>query len=46
MIYEELARRRGQEDLAEREDILSLLLQARDEDGAGDDRRRSCATSW
>jgi cytochrome P450 len=33
VIYEELARRREQEDLAERTDILSLLLQARDEDG-------------
>ena len=33
VIYDELSRRRGQEDLAEREDILSLLLQARDEDG-------------
>jgi cytochrome P450 len=33
LIYEELARRRGQPDLAERRDILSLLMQARDEDG-------------
>ena len=33
VIYEELGRRRGQEDLAERTDILSLLMQARDEDG-------------
>ncbi|HEV7585660.1 MAG TPA: cytochrome P450 [Solirubrobacteraceae bacterium] len=33
VIYEELARRRAQEDLAERRDILSLLMQARDEDG-------------
>jgi cytochrome P450 len=33
-IYAELARRRVQEDLAERTDILSLLMQARDEDGA------------
>jgi cytochrome P450 family 135 len=33
VIYEELARRREQEDLAERTDILSLLMQARDEDG-------------
>jgi cytochrome P450 len=32
-IYAELARRRVQEDLAERTDILSLLMQARDEDG-------------
>jgi cytochrome P450 family 135 len=33
VIYEELARRRTQDDLAERTDILSLLMQARDEDG-------------
>jgi cytochrome P450 len=33
VIYEELARRRGLQDLAERRDILSLLMQARDEDG-------------
>jgi cytochrome P450 len=33
LIYGELRRRRSQEDLAERKDILSLLLQARDEDG-------------
>jgi cytochrome P450 len=33
VIYEELAKRRAQADLAERTDILSLLLQARDEDG-------------
>jgi cytochrome P450 family 135 len=33
VIYEELARRRAQVDLAERRDILSLLMQARDEDG-------------
>jgi cytochrome P450 family 135 len=35
VIYAELARRREQEDLAERGDILSLLLLARDEDGQG-----------
>jgi cytochrome P450 len=34
LIYAEIARRREQADLADREDILSLLLQARDEDGA------------
>jgi cytochrome P450 len=34
VIYEELARRREQADLAERSDILSLLMQARDEDGS------------
>jgi cytochrome P450 len=33
VIYEELARRRAQADLAERTDILSLLMQARDEEG-------------
>jgi len=33
VIYAEIARRRAQEDLAERADILSLLLLARDEDG-------------
>jgi cytochrome P450 family 135 len=32
-IYDELARRREQRDLASRSDILSLLLQARDENG-------------
>src|SRR5438132_1565231 len=33
VIYEELARRRSRADLAQRNDILSLLMQARDEDG-------------
>jgi len=33
VIYEELQRRREQTDLAERTDILSLLMQARDENG-------------
>jgi cytochrome P450 len=33
MLYDEIARRRADPDLAEREDILSLLLQARYEDG-------------
>jgi cytochrome P450 family 135 len=33
VIYAEIARRRAQEDLADRADILSLLLLARDEDG-------------
>jgi cytochrome P450 len=32
LIYDEIARRRSSTDLAERSDILSLLLQARDED--------------
>jgi cytochrome P450 len=34
-LYEEIRARRSAPDLAEREDILSLLLQARDEDGNG-----------
>ena len=33
VLYEELARRRAQPDLAQRTDILSLLMQARDEEG-------------
>jgi cytochrome P450 len=33
LIYEEIARRREEVDLSERADIMSLLLQARDEDG-------------
>ena len=33
VTYAEIARRRAQEDLAERADILSLLMLARDEDG-------------
>jgi cytochrome P450 len=32
-LYEEIAARRGSDDLADRDDILSLLLQARHEDG-------------
>jgi cytochrome P450 len=32
-LYEEIALRRGQPDLAERDDVLSLLLRATDEDG-------------
>ena len=34
MVYEEIARRRAVSDLDQREDILSMLLLARDEDGA------------
>jgi cytochrome P450 len=34
-LHTEIARRREAADLGEREDILSLLLQARDEDGNG-----------
>ena len=33
LIYEEIARRRSVSDLEERTDVLSLLLQARDDDG-------------
>jgi cytochrome P450 len=33
VLYDEIARRRARTDLAERDDILSLLLQARDEQG-------------
>ncbi len=33
VIYAEIARRRAERDLGERTDILSLLLQARDEEG-------------
>ena len=33
LIYEEIERRRGEPDLAERTDVLSLLLSARDDDG-------------
>jgi cytochrome P450 len=33
LIYEEIARRRREADVEERTDVLSLLLQARDEDG-------------
>jgi cytochrome P450 family 135 len=33
LLYEEIARRRGEPDLEERTDVLSLLLQARDEEG-------------
>jgi cytochrome P450 family 135 len=33
LIHEEIRRRRGADDLAERDDVLSLLLQARHEDG-------------
>jgi cytochrome P450 len=33
LIYEEIGRRRGEGDLEDRTDVLSLLLRARDEDG-------------
>jgi len=33
LIYEEIARRRGAEDIEEREDVFSMLLLARDEAG-------------
>jgi cytochrome P450 len=35
LVLGEIARRRAEEDLAERPDVLSLLLRARDEDGRG-----------
>jgi cytochrome P450 family 135 len=35
LIYAEIRRRRGEPDLDERGDVLSLLLRARDEDGGG-----------
>lgn len=33
LLYEEIARRRSEPDLEERSDVLSLLMQARDEEG-------------
>jgi cytochrome P450 len=33
LLYEEIARRRDEPDLEERDDVLSLLMRARDEDG-------------
>jgi cytochrome P450 len=33
VLYDEIARRRKAEDIAERDDVLSILLQARDEHG-------------
>ena len=33
LLYEEIERRRGEDDLEERTDVLSLLLRARDEEG-------------
>ena len=35
LLYEEIRRRRSEEDLEERTDVLSLLLRARDENGEG-----------
>src|SRR3954470_484192 len=35
LLYEEIALRRREPDLSDRTDVLSLLLQARDEDGQG-----------
>ena len=40
-MLDEIAERRQAPDLAERADILSLLLQARDEDGGADERPRA-----
>ena len=39
VIFGVIAERRSAPDLAERSDVLSRLLQVRDEDGAGPDRR-------
>jgi cytochrome P450 len=33
VLYDEIARRRVAEDIADRDDVLSILLQARDDDG-------------
>ena len=44
LIYEEIRDRRDAPDLEEREDVLSLLLLARHEDGSSMSTR-SCATS-
>ena len=38
-IYDEIARRRSATDVEERDDVLSILLQARDEDGRAAHRR-------
>lgn len=35
LLYDEISRRRAAEDVAERTDILSVLLRARDDDGKG-----------
>ena len=35
VFYDEIRRRRAAEDLEERDDVLSLLIKARDEDGRG-----------
>ena len=34
LVFDEIRRRQGSPDVAERDDVLSLLVQARDEDGA------------
>ena len=41
VLYDEIARRRTAADTAERDDVLSILLQARDEHGQPDDGRRA-----
>ena len=45
LLLAEIAERRADPDLAERDDILSLLVAARFDDGSRDDRRASCAIS-
>ena len=46
LIYAEIADRREEPDLEEREDVLSMLLLAPRRGRPADDRTRSCATSW
>ena len=45
LIYAEIAERRAEGDDEGRDDVLSLLLRARHEDGSPMTRQRSCATS-
>ena len=46
LLYGEIARRRADPDLAERDDVFSALLLARDEDGEPPLRTARSATSW
>ena len=45
LVLDEVRRRRSEPDLDQRDDVLSLLLQARHEDGSADVATASCATS-
>ena len=45
LLLDEIRRRRDAADLEERDDVLSMLLQARGRGRGADERRRSCATS-